>query len=451
MASTYVNDLRLNELGTGDGSGTWGTTTNTNLELIAEALGFATEAITTNADTHSSVVADGATDPARHMYIKYTGALDSNCTITISPNTISRVHLIENATTDSGSSGPYSIIISQGSGANVTIPNGQVAMVYLDGAGSGAAVVNALTNPLLSGDITASGTLSATGDTSSGDTAAIGFTSTEGIIITGQGSTNDVTIKNDADTQVMGVLTGTTTSVFAGVLKTDDTTDATSTTDGSLQTDGGLSVAKDAVIGDDLKLLSDASVIHFGADSEITLTHVHDTGLILGGTTPTLTIGDAGAEDTKIVFDGNAQDFYVGLDDSEDDLVIGKGSTLGTTPAVSIDENLIVTVHNRAVSGSIVDEGNSGVFDLADGNNFKATPTSTVSELTFSNPTAGQSGNVLFDNSAGATVSAAHASVAINASALTSLSTAGVYFLTYYCTAASGNNTILVSVSGALT
>ena len=451
MASTYVNDLRLNELGTGDGSGTWGTTTNTNLELIAEAFGFGTEAITTNADTHSSVVADGATDPVRNMYIKYTGALDSNCTITISPNDMSRVHFIENATTDSGSSGPYSIIISQGSGANVTIPNGQVAVVYLDGAGSGAAVVNALTNPLLSGDITASGTLSATGDTSSGDTAAIGFTSTEGIIITGQGSTNDVTIKNDADTQVMGVLTGTTTSVFAGVLKTDDTTDATSTTDGSLQTDGGLSVAKDAVIGDDLKLLSDASVIHFGADSEITLTHVHDTGLILGGTTPTLTIGDAGAEDTKIVFDGNAQDFYVGLDDSEDDLVIGKGSTLGTTPAVSIDENLIVTVHNRAVSGSIVDEGNSGVFDLADGNNFKATPTSTVSELTFSNPTAGQSGNVLFDNSAGATVSAAHASVAINASALTSLSTAGVYFLTYYCTAASGNNTILVSVSGALT
>ena len=451
MASTFVNDLRLTELGTGDGSGTWGNTTNTNFELIGEALSFGTEGITTNANTHTSTVANGSTDPARSMYIKYTGALDSDCTITIAPNDMSRVHFIENATTDSGSSGPYNIIISQGSGSNVTIPNGQVAIVYLDGAGAGAAVVNALTNPLLSGDITASGTLGATGDTSSGDTAAIGFTASEGIIITGQGSTNDVTIKNDADTQVMGVLTGTTTSVFAGILKTDDATDATSTTDGSLQTDGGLSVVKDAVLGNDLKLLSDAAVIHFGADGEITLTHVHDTGLILGGTTPTLTIGDAGAEDAKIVFDGNAQDFHVGLDDSADDLVIGKGSALGTTPAISVDENLIVTVHNRAVSETIVDEGNAGVFDLADGNNFKATPTSTVSELTFSNPTLGQSGNVLFDNSAGATVSAAHASVAINATSLTSLSTAGVYFLTYYCTAASGNNTILVSVSGALT
>ena len=52
-------------------------------------------------------------------------------------------------------------------------------------------------------------------------------------------------------------------------------------------------------------------------------------GVTLSGTTPTLTIGDAGAEDVKIQFDGNAQDFYIGLDDSGDELQIGKGSTLG--------------------------------------------------------------------------------------------------------------------------
>jgi len=66
--------------------------------------------------------------------------------------------------------------------------------------------------------------------------------------------------------------------------------------------------------------------------------------LLINGTTPTLTIGDAGAEDTKIVFDGNAQDYYIGLDDSADDLIIGKGSTVGTTPAVVIDENLNVGI-----------------------------------------------------------------------------------------------------------
>ena len=70
-----------------------------------------------------------------------------------------------------------------------------------------------------------------------------------------------------------------------------------------------------------------------------------DVSLI--GTTPTFTIGDAGAEDAALVFDGNAQDFYIALDDSADDLVIGLGSTVGTNPAVSIDENLQVIVHDN--------------------------------------------------------------------------------------------------------
>ena len=65
--------------------------------------------------------------------------------------------------------------------------------------------------------------------------------------------------------------------------------------------------------------------------------------ITLAGTTPTLTIGDAGAEDAKIVFDGNAQDYHIGLDDSADTLVIGKGSALGTTTAMSIDANGIIT------------------------------------------------------------------------------------------------------------
>jgi hypothetical protein len=209
--ATYVNNLRLKEIATGDESGTWGTSTNTNLELIGEALGIGTEAITTNADTHSTVVADGTADAGRAMYLKYTGTLDSACTITITPNTMKRVQIIENAT-----SGSQNIIISQGSGANVTIAAGKVAIVQLDGAGAGAAVLDVLTDLQLSDSLTLNG--------------------------------------------------------------------------------------------------------------------------------PTLTIGDATAEDTKIVFDGNAQDFYIGLDDSADDLVIGLGSAVGSTPAISVDENQNVTM-----------------------------------------------------------------------------------------------------------
>ena len=53
MASVYTNDLRLEEIGSGEQSGTWGDTTNTNLELIAEAFAFGTEAITTNGGKRS--------------------------------------------------------------------------------------------------------------------------------------------------------------------------------------------------------------------------------------------------------------------------------------------------------------------------------------------------------------------------------------------------------------
>ena len=80
MASTFVNNLRLEEMNTGEQSGTWGTKTNTNLELIGEALGFGTEAITTNANTHDTTVADATSDAGRAIYISYTGALDSDWT-----------------------------------------------------------------------------------------------------------------------------------------------------------------------------------------------------------------------------------------------------------------------------------------------------------------------------------------------------------------------------------
>jgi len=136
--ATYVNDLRLKEIATGDEAGTWGTSTNTNLELIAEAFSYGTEAITTNADTHTTTIADGATDPGRSLYLKYTGTLDSACTITLGPNTVSKMWFIENATT-----GSQNIIISQGSGANVTIPAGETKVVYSDGAGAGAAITDA--------------------------------------------------------------------------------------------------------------------------------------------------------------------------------------------------------------------------------------------------------------------------------------------------------------------
>ena len=210
MTITYVNDLRLSEMATGDNSGTWGNVTNTNLELVGDALGYGTEAITTNADTHASTVADGSADAARAMYIKYTGTLDSTCTITIGPNTISRVHIIENAT-----SGSQSIIIKQGSGATVTIGTGAVKIVYLDGAGSGAAVTDALVDLDLTGTttvatLTSSGAINVSG--SSGSTFTSSSTHVMSLVSTeaGAGDGPRLVLQRDsatpADNDSLGII-----------------------------------------------------------------------------------------------------------------------------------------------------------------------------------------------------------------------------------------------------
>ena len=186
-----------------------------------------------------------------------------------------------------------------------------------------------------------------------------------------------------------------------------------------------------------------------------------NANVLLAGTTPTLTIGDAGAEDAKIVFDGSAQDFHIGLDDTADDLVIGLGSALGTTPAISIDENLLVTIEDdvtvdgRARSSTytalnmLLQNGSNDEVNLALGNNFIATTTAGSTVFTFENPIIGQSGTIMFVNAGNHSVSM-HASVNISAASLAVLQVTGTYMVSYFCSAASGDDTIFLSVSQAL-
>ena len=94
-----------------------------------------------------------------------------------------------------------------------------------------------------------------------------------------------------------------------------------------------------------------------------------DVSLI--GTTPTFTIGDAGAEDAALVFDGNAKDFYVALDDSSDKLVIGEGSTVGTNSILTITDDTVTVGDAAAVDTMVVFDGNAvdyrlGIDDSAD-------------------------------------------------------------------------------------
>jgi hypothetical protein len=151
MADAYTNDLRLREQEVGANSGAWGGYLNTTLENIAESWSYGTEALADSA-TQTLTLADGASDQLRSFYVKLTGTLSQATTVTIAPNTISKSWMIENATT-----GGYAVTLSQGSGANVTVANGNVKMIATDGAGAGAVVYDLFTDLELADGLTVPG------------------------------------------------------------------------------------------------------------------------------------------------------------------------------------------------------------------------------------------------------------------------------------------------------
>lgn len=127
----------------------------------------------------------------------------------------------------------------------------------------------------------------------------------------------------------------------------DNSTSGALTVNGNLTTTGSVDVNGQELILDadaDTSITADTDdQIDFkiGGTDVATLTNSH---LVLKGTTPKITIGDGGEEDTALIFDGNAQDFYIGLDDSADDLLIGTGSTVGSNAKVVIENGGSVAI-----------------------------------------------------------------------------------------------------------
>ena len=146
----------------------------------------------------------------------------------------------------------------------------------------------------------------------------------------------------------------------------DNATSGALTVNGNLTTTGTVDINGQELILDadaDTSITADTDDQIDFKIGNVDVATLTNSNLVLKGTTPTLTIGDAGEEDTKIVFDGNAQDFYIGLDDSADDLIIGKGSAVGTTPAIIVDENLQVGIGATPHTTMVV---NGGTFaDIA--------------------------------------------------------------------------------------
>ena len=169
--ATYVNNLRLKEIATGDESGTWGTSTNTNLELVTDGFSYGTKQMAADAN-ETFTMPDATADATRGFYLKITSASSLTATreVTLGPNTVSKVWLIENATT-----GSQIITIKQGSGATVNVASGSKVMLVTDGLGAGAAVINANPTEAGAGTVTSvAGTGTVNGVTLSGTVTSSG-------------------------------------------------------------------------------------------------------------------------------------------------------------------------------------------------------------------------------------------------------------------------------------
>ena len=187
--ATYVNNLRLKEIATGDESGTWGTSTNTNLELITDGFSLGTKQMSGDAD-ETFTMPDATADATRSFLLAITSAASLTATrvVTLGPNTVSKVWIIDNLTT-----GGQIITIKQGSGATVDIPNGSKVMVVTDGAGAGAAVFNANPTAASGGTVTSvAGTGTVNGITLTGTVTSAGNL-TLGGALTGVDLTTQVT------------------------------------------------------------------------------------------------------------------------------------------------------------------------------------------------------------------------------------------------------------------
>ena len=129
MASSTSNDLKLELITTGEKSGTWGTITNTNLQILEQAASGIL-VLGVSSGTVALSLANHATANGKNFYYKLTGTLSGNVTITM-PDSAERVFVVEDATARSSSN--YTITIKTVSGTGITLPAGSITLLFSDG------------------------------------------------------------------------------------------------------------------------------------------------------------------------------------------------------------------------------------------------------------------------------------------------------------------------------
>jgi hypothetical protein len=132
MASSF-SDLGIELMATGENAGTWGTKTNTNLQIVEKAIGGYVEQAVTSGGTTQLTITDGdateSTSVARHAVIKLTGTISGNSIVTV-PDSIEKVYIVTN-----GTSGAYTVQFKTASGTGITfgVSEKTTRLVYSDG------------------------------------------------------------------------------------------------------------------------------------------------------------------------------------------------------------------------------------------------------------------------------------------------------------------------------
>ncbi len=210
MTSTYAVNTGIELIADGTQSGTWGDTTNTNLQIV-DRLTSGVGSIALSGTTHTLSTSDGALSEGQYKVLVFGGSPSGTNTVTVNPNDQSKQYFIVN---NSG----QSVIISQGSGSNVTVANGATDIIYCDGAGSGAAVSSLTAD--LSGFLTIANNLS---DLASAATALtnLGLTATAAEINVLDGITSTT-----AELNILDGVTATTSELNYNDITTLGTSEA---------------------------------------------------------------------------------------------------------------------------------------------------------------------------------------------------------------------------------
>ena len=155
MPSTYTDNGGIELPASGEQSATWGNTVNDNMSII-DRLTNGVGAITLSGTTHTLSVSDGALSDGQYKTLVLGGSPSGTNTVTVSPNDGQHIYIVKNGTGQTAT-------FTQGSGANVSVLAGTTKIIYCDGAGSGAAVVD-ITGSLDLGSLIVLGTtVTATG------------------------------------------------------------------------------------------------------------------------------------------------------------------------------------------------------------------------------------------------------------------------------------------------